>query len=123
MAKSIFSQLIVKFSETLSSVKMNHSSLRTLNKFVLKLKHQESTDSGPWGTKFTSLLDRKFDPSGHELDHDKAYYLEHLLLMHMMALKCFLDNKKTECLIMVKYMLRLPVVVPDYLTTIHLFSL
>lgn len=57
------------------------------------------------------------------MDLDKLFYLENLLLMLIFALKVFMEKKNTECLIMVKYMVRLPLQVPDYQMSIQVLQL
>lgn len=43
--------------------------------------------------------------------------------MMMLALECFIDAKRIECLVMLKYMLRLAAQIPDHKLTICLFRL
>ena len=78
--------------------------MRELTKFLKRLKHYINGESG--------LCKRTV--MGKEVDQDKIYYLEHLFLMTMMAVKYFFDGAKTECLLTVQYMLRLSTVVPDH---------
>lgn len=58
-----------------------------------------------------------------EIDYDKYYYLENVLVMILLSFKCFVENQKTESLVMLKYMLRITTEVPDHRISIALFHM
>lgn len=56
-------------------------------------------------------------------ESDKVYFLEHMLVMTAFSIESFIDKKKIDTLVMLKYMLRLAAAVPDHKIVIALFRL
>lgn len=75
--------------------------MQTLKEFAKRLRTYTDGEQGPCKPLFGKLLDKaKNDGAGTEMDMDKVYYMEHLFLMTMLALKHFFQESKPECLFM-----------------------
>ena len=54
-------------------------------------------------------------------DFDKQYFMQTMFLLQLFAMKCFMENEKVECLLVLIYMERLASQVPDHKLCIALF--
>lgn len=88
MAKIFRGNIFDALQEFLYISKLNHSGIRTVQRFLIRQKKAVCQEIDPFGRERARIIYEQEDI----VDWDKLYYLEHLYLMVMVSMKSFLDN-------------------------------